>query len=95
MTQTIGQIFIASLAGYGLARIPYRWANQVFYAMLMTLMIPGAVTFVPLFVLVSAARLGEYAAGPDRAEPVQHLRGLPVPAVLSELPARAGGGGPA
>jgi len=54
IVQTVGQIFIASLAGYGLARIPYRWANLVFYAMLLTLMIPGAVTFVPLFVLVSA-----------------------------------------
>jgi multiple sugar transport system permease protein len=53
VVQTVGQIFIASLAGYGLARIPYRWANLVFYAMLVTLMIPGAVTFVPLFVLVS------------------------------------------
>ncbi|MDQ6670854.1 MAG: carbohydrate ABC transporter permease [Chloroflexota bacterium] len=53
IVQTIGQIFIASLAGYGLARIPYRWANPVFYAMLLTLMIPGGVTFVPLFVLVS------------------------------------------
>jgi multiple sugar transport system permease protein len=52
--QTVGQIVIASLAGYGLARIPYRWANLVFYAMLLTLMIPSAVTFVPLFVLVSA-----------------------------------------
>src|SRR5215208_1295321 len=53
LIQTLGQIFIASLAGYGLARIPYRWANLVFYMMLLTLMIPGAVTFVPLFVLVS------------------------------------------
>jgi len=52
-TQTVGQIFIASLAGYGLARIPYRGSNLVFYAMLATLMIPSAVTFVPLFVLVS------------------------------------------
>jgi multiple sugar transport system permease protein len=54
VVQTVGQIFIASLAGYGLARIPYRWSKPVFYAMLLTLMIPGAVTFVPLFVIVSA-----------------------------------------
>jgi multiple sugar transport system permease protein len=53
VVQTVGQIFIASLAGYGLARIPYRWSNVVFYAMLVTLMIPSAVTFVPLYVLVS------------------------------------------
>src|SRR5215207_4362693 len=42
VVQTVGQIFIASLAGYGLARIPYRWSKQVFYMMLLTLMIPGA-----------------------------------------------------
>lgn len=53
VVQTVGQIFIASLAGYGLARIPYRWSKQVFYAMLLTLMIPSAVTFVPLFVIIS------------------------------------------
>jgi multiple sugar transport system permease protein len=73
--QTIGQIFIASLAGYGLARIPYRWANQVFYAMLVTLMIPGAVTFVPLFVLVSAAGW------------VNTLQGLIVPGLFSTFAA--------
>ena len=73
--QTIGQIFIASLAGYGLARIPYRWANQVFYAMLITLMIPGAVTFVPLFVLVSS--LGW----------VNTLQGLIVPGLFSTFAA--------
>ncbi len=51
--QTLGQMLIASMAGYGLARIPYRWSNQVFFLMLVTLMIPGAVTFVPLFVIVA------------------------------------------
>lgn len=54
VVQTLGQIFIASLAGYGLARIPFRYSNQVFYAMLLTLMIPGAVTFVPTYVIVAS-----------------------------------------
>lgn len=53
LVQTVGQMFLASLAGYGLARIPYRWANQVFFLMLLTLMIPGAVSFVPLYVIVA------------------------------------------
>ncbi len=73
--QTVGQIFIASLAGYGLARIPYRWANQVFYAMLLTLMIPGAVTFVPLYVLV--AGLGW----------INTLQGLIVPGLFNTFAA--------
>ncbi|GHO47895.1 hypothetical protein KSX_60580 [Ktedonospora formicarum] len=39
--QTAGQILISALAGYGIARIPYRWANLVLYATLLTLMIPS------------------------------------------------------
>jgi multiple sugar transport system permease protein len=51
---TLGTVLPASLAGYGLARIPYRHADKVFYAVLGTLMVPAAVTFVPSFVLVSS-----------------------------------------
>jgi multiple sugar transport system permease protein len=51
---TLGTLLLASLAGYGLARIPYRHADKVFYAVLGTLMVPAAVTFVPSFVLVSS-----------------------------------------
>ncbi|MBC2878851.1 MULTISPECIES: carbohydrate ABC transporter permease [Streptomyces] len=68
---TIGTLVLASLAGYGLARIPYRHANAVFYAILGTLMVPAAVTFVPSFVLVSS--LGW----------VSTLRGLIVPTLFS------------
>ena len=69
--QTLGQILISALAGYGLARISYRWANQVFYAILVTLMIPSAVIFVPTYVIVSY--LGW----------VSTLQGLIVPGVFS------------
>jgi multiple sugar transport system permease protein len=69
--QTLGQLLLASLAGYGLARIPYRHANKVFYIVLATLMVPSAVTFVPSFVLVSS--LGW----------VSDLRGLIVPGLFS------------
>ncbi|WP_428954820.1 carbohydrate ABC transporter permease [Streptomyces sp. cg35] len=68
---TLGTLLLASLAGYGLARIPYRHANKVFYAILGTLMVPAAVTFVPTFVLVSS--LGW----------VSTLRGLIVPTLFS------------
>jgi len=51
---TVGTLFLCTTAGYGLARIPYRHANKVFYAVLATLMIPGAITFVPSFVMVSS-----------------------------------------
>lgn len=54
--QVAGQLFFAALAGYGLARIPYRWSNHVFYIMILTLMIPTAAIFIPTFVIV--ARMG-------------------------------------
>lgn len=69
--QTVGQVLISALAGYGLARIPYRWANTVFYSILVTLMIPFAVIFVPVYVIVSW--LGW----------VSTLQGLVVPGLFS------------
>jgi multiple sugar transport system permease protein len=51
--QTAGQLLLSSMAGYGLARIPYRHATKIFYAILVTLMIPPAVTFIPSFIIVS------------------------------------------
>ena len=68
---TAGVLLVCSLAGYGLARIPYKHANKVFYAVLGTLMVPTAVTFVPSFVLVSS--LGW----------VDTYRGLIVPGLFS------------
>ncbi|MEV6635946.1 carbohydrate ABC transporter permease [Actinoplanes sp. NPDC051470] len=54
--QTLGMLLLCSMAGYGLARIPYRWATPIFYAVLVTLMIPPAVTFIPTFIIVSQLR---------------------------------------
>ncbi|AZQ38321.1 carbohydrate ABC transporter permease [Streptomyces cyaneochromogenes] len=68
---TTGILLICSMAGYGLARIPYKHANKVFYAVLATLMVPTAVTFVPSFVLVSS--LGW----------VDSYRGLIIPGLFS------------
>ncbi|WP_406502150.1 carbohydrate ABC transporter permease [Streptomyces sp. NBC_00500] len=68
---TLGTLLVCSLAGYGLARIPYRHANKIFYAVLFTLMVPTAVTFVPSFVLVSS--LGW----------VDSYRGLIIPGLFS------------
>ena len=68
---TFGTLLVCSLAGYGLARIPYQHADKVFYAVLATLMVPTAVTFVPSFVLVSS--LGW----------VDTYRGLIIPGLFS------------
>lgn len=69
--QTAGQLLLSAMAGYGLARIPFRHADKIFYTVLATLMIPSAVTFVPSFVLVST--LGW----------VSSLRGLIIPGLFS------------
>jgi multiple sugar transport system permease protein len=54
--QTAGTILVSSMAGYALARIPFRHSTPIFYGVLLTLMVPPAVTFVPSFIIV--ARLG-------------------------------------
>ncbi|MER7562129.1 carbohydrate ABC transporter permease [Streptomyces sp. NPDC097941] len=71
VSTTLGTLLVCSLAGYGLARIPYKHADKVFYAVLATLMVPTAVTFVPSFVLVSS--LGW----------VDTYRGLIIPGLFS------------
>ncbi|MBA2278307.1 MAG: carbohydrate ABC transporter permease [Chloroflexia bacterium] len=47
------QTLFASMAGYALARIPVRGRDLVFFFILLTLMVPGAVTFVPSYVVVA------------------------------------------
>jgi multiple sugar transport system permease protein len=56
VAQTAGTVVLSAMAGYALARIPFRYATPIFYAVLLTLMVPPAVTFVPSFIIVS--RLG-------------------------------------
>lgn len=73
VVQTVGVLTLSGLAGYGLARIPYRWSNVVFYLITATLLIPAAVTFVPSFVLVSS--LGW----------ISTLRGLIIPGLFQAL----------
>jgi len=71
--QTAGSILIGALAGYGLARIPFRYAGLVLGLIVATLLIPAAVTFVPTFVMVSS--LGW----------VSSLQGLIVPGLFQAL----------
>ena len=82
------------MAGYGLARIPYRHADKVFYAIIATLMIPAAVTFIPSFIVVSSLGWVSSLRGLIIPDAVQRVRRVLVPAVLPELPQGAGGGGP-
>lgn len=48
---TVGQLVSCSLAGYALARFYFRGRTIILFALLATLMVPGQVTLIPLFVL--------------------------------------------
>ena len=54
---TAGNLLFCSMLGYALAMLDFKGKRFVFTAVMTTLMIPGVVTFVPLFVLVANAGL--------------------------------------
>ena len=58
---------LAPMATYGLARIKYRWADQVFYLILIALMVPPAAIFVQMFLVVD--RLGWVSSYPGLIVP--------------------------
>lgn len=50
---TVANLLFCSMVGYALAMLNFRGKKTIFALILATLMIPGVVTFVPLFVLVA------------------------------------------
>jgi multiple sugar transport system permease protein len=50
---TVGNLIFCSMLGYALAKLHFPGKRIIFALVLGTLMVPGVVTFVPLFVLVS------------------------------------------
>lgn len=59
----VGNIVFCSMVGYALAKMDFAGKRVLFALVLITLMVPGVVTFVPLFVLVSGmGLLDTYAA---------------------------------
>jgi len=49
---TLGQLFTCSLAGYTFARLRFPGRDAIFLAYIGTLMIPGQVTMVPVFIVM-------------------------------------------
>ncbi len=49
---TIGQLITCSMAAYAFARLEFPRKNLLFMLLLSSLMIPGQITIVPLFILV-------------------------------------------
>jgi multiple sugar transport system permease protein len=60
---TAGNLVFCSMLGYALAMLNFAGKRFIFLAVMTTLMIPGVVTFVPLFVLVANAGLVDTLPG--------------------------------
>ncbi len=83
---TAGNLIFCSMVGYALVMLDFRGKKVLFALILGTLMVPGVVTFVPLFVLVVNAGLVNTLPGlflPFLVSPFgvflmrQYMQGLP------------------
>jgi multiple sugar transport system permease protein len=54
---TAGNLVFCSMLGYALAKLEFRGQRAVFTLVIATLMVPGLVTFVPMYVLVANLKL--------------------------------------
>ncbi|PIQ87387.1 MAG: sugar ABC transporter permease [Candidatus Omnitrophica bacterium CG11_big_fil_rev_8_21_14_0_20_45_26] len=50
---TAGQVITSAMAAYAFARLRFAGRDKIFFAYLATMMIPGAVTMIPVFILLS------------------------------------------
>ncbi|MBP1916936.1 carbohydrate ABC transporter permease [Lederbergia galactosidilytica] len=49
---TVINVFFASLAGYAFSKLRFPGRNAIFWVLLSSMMIPGQVTLIPLYILV-------------------------------------------
>jgi len=49
---TVGEFFMGLTAGYAFARLRFPKRDAIFFAVLLTLMIPGQITLIPNFILL-------------------------------------------
>jgi multiple sugar transport system permease protein len=60
---TVGNLVFCSMLGYALAKLDFAGKRALFAIVLGTLMIPGVVTFVPLFVMITKMHLNNSLLG--------------------------------
>lgn len=53
LVTVLGNLLFCSMVGYALAKMDFAGKRLLFLLVMITLMVPGVVTFVPLFVMVS------------------------------------------
>ncbi|EDN9270234.1 carbohydrate ABC transporter permease [Listeria monocytogenes] len=56
-------LFLTAMAGYGFAKFKFKGKNKLFYLVLATMMIPGQVTMIPVYLLLNAAGLTNTMTG--------------------------------
>jgi multiple sugar transport system permease protein len=49
---TAGQVATSAMAAYAFARLNFKGRDNIFFAYLATMMVPGAVTMIPVFILL-------------------------------------------
>jgi multiple sugar transport system permease protein len=54
---TVGQVTFSILAAYAFARLSFPGRDKIFWIYLMTLMVPNAVTIIPLYTIMRMAHL--------------------------------------
>lgn len=60
---TTGRVFFGSLAGYALARIPFRGRSFVFAALVAVMSVPGVVLLIPKFLVINQLGIYDSFAG--------------------------------
>ncbi|HGV9269921.1 TPA: carbohydrate ABC transporter permease [Listeria monocytogenes] len=56
-------LFLNAMAGYGFAKFKFKGKSKLFYLVLATMMIPGQVTMIPVYLLLNAAGLTNTMTG--------------------------------
>ncbi|EAA0108992.1 carbohydrate ABC transporter permease [Listeria monocytogenes] len=56
-------LFLNAMAGYGFAKFKFKGKNKLFYLVLATMMVPGQVTMIPVYLLLNAAGLTNTMTG--------------------------------
>jgi multiple sugar transport system permease protein len=63
LSVTVGNVVFCSMLGYALAKLSFPGKKVLFAIVLGTLMVPGVVTFIPLFVLTTKMGLSNTLTG--------------------------------
>ncbi|WP_210366161.1 carbohydrate ABC transporter permease [Bacillus sp. REN3] len=56
-------LFLNAMAGYGFAKFDFKGRNKLFFLVLATMMIPGQVTMIPVYLILNQMQLTNTMAG--------------------------------